>query len=86
VFYSGNWIIALSQGDIPFGLLAHTWSLAIEEQFYLLWPALLLLLLLRPKQLMRRLLLVVLTLAVASAVLRLVLWNADIGGNHLLSN
>jgi peptidoglycan/LPS O-acetylase OafA/YrhL len=35
VFYVGNWTEAHS-GTL--GLLSPTWSLSIEEQFYLLWP------------------------------------------------
>jgi peptidoglycan/LPS O-acetylase OafA/YrhL len=39
VLYAANWFAA-STTQFPFHL-AHTWSLAIEEQFYLVWPLLL---------------------------------------------
>jgi len=48
--YSSNWLIAL-QGWTPTKMLDHFWSLAIEEQFYVLWP--LFVWLLSSKQLMR---------------------------------
>jgi len=38
--YVGNWYPALMSAphSAPLGVLSGTWSLAVEEQFYLLWP------------------------------------------------
>lgn len=39
LFYFANWVEALQLWDM--GLIRMTWSLSIEEQFYLVWPFLL---------------------------------------------
>jgi peptidoglycan/LPS O-acetylase OafA/YrhL len=46
VSYASNFLIAVTDGGVGYGF-EHLWSLAQEEQFYLLWPIALLLILRR---------------------------------------
>jgi peptidoglycan/LPS O-acetylase OafA/YrhL len=71
-FYAVNWVKTFS-ADVSPGL-GHTWSLAVEEQFYLLWP-LLLIAGLRARLSPRSWLWLLTTAVAASAVLKAVLWS-----------
>jgi peptidoglycan/LPS O-acetylase OafA/YrhL len=42
LLYVGNWNVVLYGGTAPLGALGQTWSLSVEEQFYLLWPLIML--------------------------------------------
>src|SRR6185369_10523587 len=69
--YASDFGLAFFQ--LRLGALQHTWSLAIEEHFYLVWP-LFLVAALKLGASRKRLVVIALSLAVASAVLRAVLF------------
>ncbi|NEB00343.1 acyltransferase [Streptomyces sp. SID13726] len=72
-----NVVRALEPGTYSnaIGPFAHTWSLGVEEQFYLLWPLVLLVLLRRLRA--RTVLLCTAALCVLPLLWRCVLWNPD---------
>jgi peptidoglycan/LPS O-acetylase OafA/YrhL len=69
-FYASDFALAFFQ--LRLGALQHTWSLAIEEHFYLVWP-LFLVAALRLGAGRKRLIVITLSLAVASGIHRAVL-------------
>ncbi|USU10648.1 acyltransferase (plasmid) [Sphingomonadaceae bacterium OTU29MARTA1] len=38
VFYLGNYRIGQLAPNVPGGVIGHLWSVAVEEQFYIVWP------------------------------------------------
>jgi peptidoglycan/LPS O-acetylase OafA/YrhL len=79
LFYSANWYLIFG-GEESIGRagglapLFHTWSLAIEEQFYLVWPVVVVLCLRRWGGALRPLVIVAVTASVVSLVLMPVLF------------
>ncbi len=79
VFYVGNWFVAANSKSL--GLLGHTWTLALEEQFYLLWPPVLKRSLKRDPT-ARRIAVGLLVVVVALGGLRAFLTLIDVGNNY----
>lgn len=73
--FATNVVRAMESGPYSGNPLAHTWSLGVEEQFYLLWPLLLLALLRRVRA--RAVLMGTAALCVLPFLWRCLLWNPE---------
>jgi peptidoglycan/LPS O-acetylase OafA/YrhL len=78
LLYGANWDVIAGTMEAP---LPHLWSLAVEEQFYLVWPTLLLALLLIRARRVR--LAVVGAMIVVSTALPWLYWNGGAGQNRI---
>jgi peptidoglycan/LPS O-acetylase OafA/YrhL len=84
IAFAGNWVRAFDSHALlgSLGALGQTWTLAVEEQFYLLWP-ILCVLLMRRRIRRDRLALVLASLAVADMIYRAVLARLGYGVDRL---
>lgn len=77
VFYSANWVMAI-HGPYPHDVLGHTWSLSIEEQFYVVWPIVFAML---ARRSLRLVMWVGGLVCAAALVERMLLWDPALGDN-----
>ena len=82
ITYVSNWAQAYGLA-FPEQEIGFLWTLAIEEQFYLLWPSLLLLTLLVGRLSPRRLIVAILCVVVAVWVWRIALVSAEVDGPRI---
>ena len=84
VAFAGNWVRAFDSHALlgTLGALGQTWTLAVEEQFYLLWP-ILFVLVMRRRMRRDRLALMLAFLAVADMIYRAVLAHLGYGPDRL---
>lgn len=68
-FYVQNWLLIVKDWNNNAGLLNHFWSLAVEEQFYIVWPFLILMVK-KPRHLFT----LTLALLIAVIVARTLIW------------
>jgi peptidoglycan/LPS O-acetylase OafA/YrhL len=80
--YTTNIFRAIAAPDYnDYSSMAHTWSLAVEEQFYLVWP--LVFILLMKMMTLRRAATTTLCLALLPVILRFAIWDDGAGKNHI---
>jgi peptidoglycan/LPS O-acetylase OafA/YrhL len=73
--YTSNWASALHSPSVP-APLGHLWSLAVEEQFYLLWPCALIIAS-RAKLSLRAIAIILLATVAVLSLWRSVLWHLN---------
>jgi peptidoglycan/LPS O-acetylase OafA/YrhL len=81
--YLQNWPVFWTHGFFKYSILGHFWSLAVEEQFYIIWPVLIWLL---PERLLRRICLIGLPFALAGRIVLVHQFGSDFGVMNLTTS
>jgi len=81
--YLQNWPVFWTHGFFKYSILGHFWSLAVEEQFYIIWPVLIWLL---PERLLRRICLIGLPFALAGRIALVHQFGSDFGVMNLTTS